>query len=160
MKIKRILLDPNPALRAPNAEVTESWDDLLRNVRKMFKVMYREGICLSLSAPQVGWNIRLFIMNPDNVTRKPEKEHVVWNPEIIKTFGDRVKLREGCLSLPKVFGDVLRYPKIILKGTGPKGPALGSFSGLAAHLIQHEMDHLEGKMCWDQYIEEKKVDAQ
>ena len=155
MKIKRVLLDPDYRLSLPNARVLDPWEDLQPNVKKMFKVMYRTGIGVGMAAPQVGWNVRLFVMNSDNKTYKPAAQRVFWNPEIVETFGEKEKMREGCLSLPKVFGDIMRYPKVHLKAMSPKGGIDEVFSGLAAQIIQHEMGHLSGQMCSELFIKKE-----
>lgn len=152
MKIKRVLLDPNPFLRAPNSDVEEPWEELRLRVRKMFKVMYRTGIGIGLAAPQVGWNVRLFIMNPDTKTNKPDAERVFWNPEITETFGEKEKMHESCLSLPGVRGEVMRHREVRLKAMSPKGEVEEIFSDLAAQIIQHEMGHLSGQLCSDIFI--------
>ncbi len=152
MKIKRVLLDPNPLLRASNSDVEESWEDLRPRVRQMFKVMYRTGIGIGLAAPQVGWNVRLFIMNPDTKSNKPDEERVFWNPEITETFGEKEKMPEECLSLPGVRGKVMRHPKVHLKAMSPKGEVEAVFKDLAAQIIQHEMGHLNGQLCSDLFI--------
>lgn len=152
LKIKRVILDPDPRLRAPNAEVTEPWEDLESRVDRMFRVMYRTGNGVGLSAPQVGWNVRLFVMNSDKASKKPQFQRVYWNPKIIEKWGDQEKLTEGCLSLPKVFGKIYRYPKIQFEAMTRKGPVHEVFEGLAAQIVQHEVGHLNGEMCWDRFL--------
>lgn len=146
-KIKRILLEPDPRLRTPNVDVTENWDELEPWTRLMFKAMYRTNNGVGLAAPQVGWNVRLFVMDPARFKEKQPRRFVVWNPRIIEFHGEPVPMREGCLSLPGVFGDVMRYPGIRLAGEGPYLCYPGRFEGIAAQIIQHEMDHLDGKIC-------------
>lgn len=154
MKIKRVILDPDPRLRAPNLDVTVPWPELETDVKRMFKVMYATGVGCGMAAPQVGWNVRLFIMNPDIASKKPRAQRVFWNPEIVAYEGDPVKKREGCLSLPNVYGDVPRHPKIRLKATSPQGPVDEGFEGLAAQIIQHEVDHLNAQLCWEKFVKE------
>lgn len=158
MKIKRVLLDPDPRLSLPNARVLEPWEDLQPNVKKMFKVMYRTGIGVGMAAPQVGWNVRLFVMNSDSKTNKPAAQRVFWNPEIVETFGEKEKMREGCLSLPDVYGDVMRYRKVHLKAMSPKGEVEEVFESLAAQIVQHEMGHLSGQMCSELFIKEGETE--
>lgn len=152
MKIKRVLLDPNPLLRASNSDVEESWEDLRLRVRLMFKVMNRTGIGVGLAAPQVGWNVRLFIMNSDTKTNKPDAKRVFWNPEITQAIGENEKMEERCLSLPGLRGHVMRYPKLILEAMSPKGEVREVFEGLAAQIIQHEMGHLNRQLCSDIFV--------
>lgn len=120
----------------------------------MFKVMYRSGNGVGLAAPQVGWNVRLFIMNPDTETKKPSAQRVFWNPEI-KFIGEPELMNEGCLSLPNVWGDVMRHPAVKLTASSPTGWLDEVFEGFEAQIIQHEMGHLKGKLCMDSFVKEK-----
>jgi peptide deformylase len=153
MKIKKVVLDPDPRLRLPNVNVTAPWADLETDVKRMFKVMYSTGVGCGLAAPQVGWNVRLFIMNPDIATKKPRAQRVFWNPDV-DLLGEPAPRREGCLSLPNVYGNVMRYPEVKLYAQSPTGPVEEVFSGLAAQIIQHEMDHLAGLLCFEKFVKE------
>lgn len=154
LKIKRVILDPDPRLRAPNVPVTEPWEYLEPLVRKMFKVMYSAGNGVGLAAPQVGWNVQLFVMNPDQQHKRPGAQRVYWNPELVELVGEPKKMREGCLSLPKVFGDILRYPKVRIKAMSPRGLVEETFEGFAAEIVQHEIDHLNSVLCWEKFEKE------
>lgn len=151
MNIKRVVLDPDPRLRAPNAEVTESWEELEPHVRRMFKVMYRAGYGVGIAAPQVGWNVRLFIMNPDTETKKPTAQRVFWNP-VIQLIGEPKLVNEGCLSRPGAFGDIMRHPAVKLMASSPTGSVDEVFEGFAAQIVQHEVGHLNGKLCMDNFV--------
>lgn len=151
MKIKRILLDPDPRLRVPCADVTEPWEELEPNVRLMFKAMYRAHHGVGLAAPQVGWSVRLFVMNPDQRTFKPQAQRVYWNPEIVQYIGEPALKNEGCLSLPHVYGDILRFPGVKLRAVTPRGPVEEVLDGAAAWIVQHEVDHLNGKLCYEHW---------
>lgn len=151
IKIKRVILDPDPRLRAPNVDVDAPWEDLEPWVRKMFKVMYHTGVGVGMAAPQVGWNVRLIVLNPDNKARKPAAERVYWNPTIA-TLGEPEKKWEGCLSLPKVYGDVMRYPEVRLQAQSPTGPVDEIVKGYAAQILQHEVGHLNGELCWERFV--------
>jgi peptide deformylase len=98
LKIKRVVLHPDPRLTAPNAEVVEGWDELEPWVRLMWKALRNNWTCgVGLAAPQVGWNARLFIMDTDAREHKPENRRVFWNPEILKREGEPELKKEGCL---------------------------------------------------------------
>jgi peptide deformylase len=158
LKIKRILLEPDPRLRAPNIDVTEAWGELQPWVRLMWKAMgnaWTKGV--GLAAPQVGWNVRLFVMNADIHHNKPEYRRVFWNPTITEFRGTAVPTKEGCLSLPNVWGQVLRYPEVRLTAMSPTGPIDLVYTDLAAQCVQHEMDHLKGELCLDKLT--KKLEA-
>lgn len=146
-KIKRIVLSPDPRLNAPNADVTESWDELQPWVRLMWKAMrdtWTQGV--GLAAPQVGWNVRLFVMNADTQNNLPQHRMVIWNPRMILT-GQMQVMKEGCLSLPKCWAHIRRCKEVRLQAMSPSGPIDRIFTGLAAHAIQHEMDHLDGRLA-------------
>jgi peptide deformylase len=148
MKIKKILLDPNPILRKPSVDIDGWTTEVAANVKKMFKVMYRNGNGVGLAACQVGWNVRLFIMNPDP-DMKPQHERIYMNPVITVKHGEPEKVEEGCLSLPGVYGDVMRYKHVIMKADTPDGPQEIEFKGFPAQIVQHELGHLDGQLCSD-----------
>lgn len=162
MKIKRIILEPDPRLRAPNVDVTEPWEEIRPYVKLMFKAMYRTGNGVGLAAPQVGWHVRLFVMNPVrfkySLNFDQKQEHVFWNPSVA-LLGDPVPMREGCLSLPGVFGDVPRHPRVHLVAMSPQGPVEQDFEGFAAQIIQHEVDHLAGRLCYERLVKKKEASA-
>lgn len=152
MKIKRVILDPDPRLRAPNAAVEASWSELEPLVRQMFKIMYSTGHGVGLAAPQVGWNVRLFVMNPDSASKKPAAQRIYWNPAIVDTFGLPMKMREGCLSRPGIFGAVFRYQQVKMRAMTPKGIVEEVLEGLAAQIVQHEVGHLNAELCWERFV--------
>lgn len=101
-----------------------------------------------LSANQIGYNVSVAVIN--NVDE--DNEFVIINPEILETYGDEVELREGCLSIPGVAGHVKRHLSIKLKYMDEKGKVQeGFFVGNTAHIIQHEIEHLNGKLYIDNY---------
>jgi len=116
-----------------------------------------EGV--GLAAPQIGKNISVFIM-------KPKKEiKVIINPKILKIWrrpkGQKIdpkkSIMEGCLSLPHYYSPVKRAPKVTLKYLDANGKDRTEiFKGLEAHIIQHEVDHLKGKLFVDVILEQKK----
>jgi peptide deformylase len=153
LKIKRVLLEPDPRLRLPNADVTETWDELEPWVKLMWKAMYRAKNGVGLAAPQVGWNVRLFVMNADQKTFLPSMQRVFWNPSYTG-FGEPVLKNEGCLSLPNVYGSIPRFHEIRLEAMTPEGPVIQVHDGFTAHIIQHEIDHLNGKLCFKHWVME------
>src|SRR5438552_18797327 len=95
-----LILYPDPRLRKVSTPVAEITPALLERVRDMFPVMY-EAKGIGLAAPQVGWNVRLFVMN---VSGEPEDEGVLLNPEVVDERGGLKAMEEGCLSLPEIRG--------------------------------------------------------
>jgi peptide deformylase len=161
-----LILYPDPRLRKVSTPVSEITPALLARVRDMFPVMYEEkGI--GLAAPQVGWNVRLFIMN---VSGEPEDELVLVNPEIVGRDGSAL-MEEGCLSLPEIRGKFARPAKVKVRARTVLGSALRETTdlskvtlqdseieadGLVARCIQHEMDHLDGILIIDKFSPAKK----
>jgi peptide deformylase len=136
----RVLGDPILRERtAPTPAVTE---DVCTLVENMFDTMYAaEGI--GLAAPQVGRTERVFVMDVD------ENPLALINPEIIQREGSE-RAEEGCLSIPEIFGDVDRATRVVARAIGVDGkPFEVEMTGLAARCIQHELDHLDGKLFID-----------
>src|SRR6266853_1778556 len=102
-----LIFYPDPRLRKVSTPAGEITVSLLEKVRDMFPVMYEEkGI--GLAAPQIGWNVRLFVMN---VTGEPEDEIALVNPEVVGRDGSAL-MEEGCLSLPEIRGKFSRPAKV------------------------------------------------
>jgi peptide deformylase len=136
----RVLGDPVLRERtSPMQAVTTAVREL---VADMFETMYAaEGI--GLAAPQVGRAERVFVMDVD------ENPLTMINPEIILREGSE-RAEEGCLSIPEIFGDVNRAARIVARATGVDGISFEvELSGLAARCVQHELDHLDGKLFID-----------
>jgi peptide deformylase len=129
-------------LRAETALIANFDADLQRLIDDMFETMYAaEGI--GLAAPQIGHAARLAIVD---VEKNPI---VLINPEIVSEEGND-RAEEGCLSIPDIYGDVDRATTIRVRAldrTG--GPFETEVSGLLARAIQHEIDHLHGKLFID-----------
>ena len=117
-----------------------------RLITWMYKAMYQHhGI--GLAAIQVGYQLRMFVMD---CTRSQENPKVYINPEIVEKSDETLRDNEGCLSAPGKTGDVSRHIRIILKYQDEDGKEQRkTFYNLEARCIQHEMDHLDGKLCID-----------
>lgn len=156
-KIKHLIPESDPRLKAVN-RCFESpllvWPEIQENVKKMFKIMYATGHGVGLAAPQVGWNAALFIMNPDSDTKKPQAQRIFWNPLIAEKIGEPVVMKEGCLSRAGVYGRVIRYPSVRMEAYTPSGLIRETFTGFAAQIVQHEVDHLFGILCFEKFIKE------
>jgi peptide deformylase len=137
-------------LRKTASNITEFNSDLSDFIEDMINTMMRyEGI--GLAAPQVGKLSNVFVCQIPG-----SKPQVFINPEIIGTSQEQVPYEEGCLSIPSLYGDVIRPEKISIQGYNLKGrPFKIDAEGLLARVIQHEMDHLKGILFID-YIDEKK----
>jgi peptide deformylase len=146
---------PHPALRWKSRPVTEINADLRAIVRRMFELMY-EHKGIGLAANQVGLPLRLFVINLTGEVSEKDEEIVFINPEIIRRKGTETG-EEGCLSLPKLYGDVRRAEKIVVEAFDLEGQGFEvSVDELAARAIQHESDHLDGILFPDRMTETAK----
>ena len=136
----RVLGDP--ILREETMPVGEVTDELRRLIDDMFETMYAaKGI--GLAAPQVGRRERLTVIDLEDAP------YVLINPEIVERAGT-AKAEEGCLSIPDVYGDVERASHVVVRATGRDGkPFEIEATDLLARCIQHEIDHLHGKLFID-----------
>jgi len=138
---------PDVFLRSVSKTVPFPLDDKTKRLIKfMYKAMYQHhGI--GLAAIQVGYQKRMFVMD---CTRSQTGEKVFINPEIVERSEETIRDNEGCLSSPGKTGDVSRHIRIILKYQDENGKEeKKTFYNLEARCIQHEMDHLDGKLCID-----------
>jgi peptide deformylase len=148
-----VYLYGHPVLRAENADITAEYPDLAQLVDDMFKTMYTsEGV--GLAAPQIGRNIRLVVIDADPVGESfPEcvgRKLTLINPVVEVLDGDKVSRAEGCLSLPGLSENVSRVEHICLTWYDEKFEKHEEeMSGFLSRIVQHECDHLEGKLYID-----------
>jgi peptide deformylase len=141
----KIVLWPDPRLKKISATVTVFDETLVKLAAQMFEIM-RESKGVGLAAPQVGRNIRLFVMNHDG---DPAHDRVYVNP-LLSDAEDEEEDEEGCLSLPKVNINVYRNMKIRINAQDVTGQPFEQVeSGYLARIWQHETDHLNGIMLTD-----------
>jgi peptide deformylase len=146
-----ILEFPDPRLRK-KARPVESVDDALRQlIDDMFETMYAApGI--GLAATQVDVHQRLLVAD---VSVEKNQPWVLVNPEILEKDGIAVT-EEGCLSVPGYYEEVERAEHVRVRFTDSTGKAIEEdFEGLLAVCVQHEIDHLDGKLFVD-YLSEAK----
>jgi peptide deformylase len=136
------------------AEVIEkSTEGLKEIIENMWETMYyADGV--GLAAPQTGLSIRLFVIDgnagADEEPELSEFKKVFINPEIIELSGDKWIMNEGCLSLPEIREDVSRPDTVRIKYLDENFEEHDEvYSGFIGRVIQHEYDHLEGKLFID-----------
>jgi peptide deformylase len=131
---------PNPVLMEKNRDVKPDEENLAEKIRQMFDIMYRnKGV--GLAAPQAGWNVRLFVANPDGTG--PETEKVFINPRIISASGS-VTDAEGCLSFPGLYVTVTRALEVEVEYEDAEFKTRREkLNGFMARIVQHEKDHLD-----------------
>jgi peptide deformylase len=151
----KIIHYPDPRLRLQSKAV-EAFDDVLRALAsRMFELM-RAQRGVGLAAPQVGQNVRMFVINP---TGKPEDDRVYVNPVLVEPDGED-EGEEGCLSLPNVNANVLRSKKLTIRARDLSGqPFEQTESGYVARIWQHENDHLNGVLILDHMSPVAKLGA-
>jgi peptide deformylase len=147
MAIRTILHYPDERLRKKAETVTRFDDDLRKLIDDMAESMYAApGV--GLAAPQIGESVRLFVIDIADED-EPSDLHVFINPEIVTREGKQC-FREGCLSFPGVTEEVERAEKVTVRALDRDGtPFELTADGLLAIAIQHEQDHLEGKLMID-----------
>ncbi|KPJ57675.1 MAG: hypothetical protein AMS16_01070 [Planctomycetes bacterium DG_58] len=140
----KILVYPNPFLRRP-AEPVEDTGEISDAASEMFRTMY-ENKGVGLAATQVGIGRRFFIMN---IRGESGTERVLVNPEIVETRGETVAV-EGCLSVPGIELKIPRHEWVKIRATTLDGKEIElEGDGLFARAVQHELDHLAGKLIID-----------
>lgn len=142
---------PHPALLRRAKPVARIDDALAAAVEQMFDIMY-DARGVGLAANQVALPYRLFIVNCAG-ERGEGEEHVFINPVLSRPRGTAIQ-EEGCLSLPGVRMDVRRPERIVVDAWSLDGqPIQLDVDGLLARVIQHEFDHLEGRLFTDRLPE-------
>jgi peptide deformylase len=129
-------------LRRETSPVADVTPDLVKLAEDMFETMHAaQGV--GLAAPQVGRTERLAVVEVGG------QRHVLINPEIVTRDGE-ITWEEGCLSIPEVFGDVVRAARVVVRATGLDGKTFEvEGTELLGVCMQHEIDHLHGKLFID-----------
>ncbi len=142
MSILDIRVLGDPVLRKETAVVENVTDDVRKLVNDMFETMYAaEGI--GLAAPQVGRTERITVMDVEGA------KYALINPEITSGQGS-IRGEEGCLSIPDVFGEVDRASNVTVRALNERGEEIEiEGAALLARCLQHEIDHLHGKLFVD-----------
>lgn len=145
MAIRKIIYLPDPCLRKV-AKPVETFDDELHVlIDDMFETMY-DARGVGLAAPQIGLSMRLSVID---VIGDKKQQYVLINPEIVSSSGEK-KFDEGCLSVPGTYDSVVRAEKVTVKALDRNGkPYEINADGLLAECLQHEIDHLNGKLYVD-----------
>jgi peptide deformylase len=151
-----IVLYPDPRLLQKTAPITEVTAEIRARAAEMLKLMYADrGV--GLAAPQVGWSVRLFVMNPTGDASKPAEETVLVNPRLTSRKG-RVRSEEGCLSFPKIEVEVDRAREIGVEWTDLDGKKHEEkWIDWKARIFQHELDHLDNVLLIHRMSEADRI---
>lgn len=152
-----VIKEPNEILRKKSNEIDLDLilSEKIQNLIKDMIVTMYEDDGIGLAAPQVGKNIRLFVVGKEAVKLDKKcglelKDLILINLVWQKTSRKKVVDTEGCLSVSKTFGKVKRYKNIEVKALDQKGKEIKfKASGFLARVIQHENDHLDGVLFID-----------
>jgi peptide deformylase len=140
----------DPVLRKVCTEIDENYPDLQQLISNMFDTMYAAS-GVGLAAPQVNLPIRLFIVDTgEDENGNPGYKKVFINAKIVEETGEPWAFNEGCLSIPDIREDVYRKPNIRITYFDENWVQHEEeVTGMPARVIQHEYDHIEGKLFTD-----------
>lgn len=146
MALLPILEFPDPRLRTVAEPVSEFNDELRQLIKDMFETMY-DAPGIGLAATQINVHQRIITIDTSEEKNEPL---VVINPQIEVLAEETEKMQEGCLSVPGFYEDVVRPNKILLTAQDENGDSYTlEADDLLAVCIQHEIDHLDGKLFVD-----------
>ena len=149
MTVRNILLHPDPRLKKVATPVASVSDELRRLADDMLETMY-DAPGIGLAAPQVAVMDRLIVMDCAKEEDATPEPMVLINPEVVWTSEDRSVYDEGCLSIPEQYAEVERPSEVEVSWLGLDGQEKRErFDGLWATCVQHEIDHLDGKLFID-----------
>lgn len=138
-----------PVLNKVCVDIEKTYPELTQLLENMYETMYNAS-GVGLAAPQIGLPIRIFIadsiqMESDKTPEFKGIKKTFINAEILEETGDEWAYEEGCLSIPKINGEVIRPEKLKIKYLDEQFVEhIEEFDGLNARVIQHEYDHIEG----------------
>ena len=148
MAHRPILTHPDPRLRRPAEPVSGVDDELRALTDEMLRTMY-DAPGIGLAATQLGVMRQVFVMDCNGPDEGPDP-YVFLNPELVWTSEETATSEEGCLSIPDVYEDVTRPARVRLRWLGLDGEIHEQeFTDRPAVCVQHELDHLKGRLFID-----------
>lgn len=149
MTVRSIILHPDPRLKKTADPIAAPTAELAALAADMLQTMY-DAPGIGLAAPQVGVLKRLIVMDCEKGDDAVPRPMVLLNPAVVWTSEARTTYEEGCLSIPDQYGDVERPAEVTVKWLALDGSKQEeTFRGLWATCVQHEIDHLDGKLFID-----------
>ena len=144
MTIFPIRVLPDPVLKRKAKRVSTIDSSVRKLIADMLETMHAEPGRVGLAAPQVGVSLRVIVIGIPG-----EDDIVLINPEIVRRKGERL-VDEGCLSVPGYIGQIKRAESVTVKGRNQSGKEIRiKADGLLAEALEHEIDHLNGKLYID-----------
>ncbi len=148
MSTRRIIVYGHPSLRKVAGPVREVDGEVAALITDLFDTMY-EAPGIGLAAPQVDTLLRVVVVDPTPLDEPGTRKLALVNPEVLEYSGSEVR-EEGCLSIPGVYADVRRPARILVAYVDPEGKERQEeMTGIMARVVQHEIDHLDGKLFVD-----------
>ncbi len=149
--------DKNINLRKPCSEVTDFGDQFQKTVDDLIDTFWSHKIAVGLAANQIGVPLKVAVINHTRDINNPIL--VLVNPEIVELTGKKDRKKESCMSVPHFAGDVERRKKVSIQYQDRYGEAKTlDAEGFLARVIQHEVDHLEGKLYLDRMEDISKIE--
>ncbi|KUJ85095.1 peptide deformylase [Ruegeria marisrubri] len=146
---RTILIHPDPRLKKVCAPVSDITDDLRKLADDMLETMY-DAPGIGLAAPQIGVLDRLIVLDCVKEEGEAPRPLVMFNPQIVSASDETNVYEEGCLSIPEQFAEITRPKEVEVAWMDRDGNARQEvFDGLWATCVQHEIDHLNGKLFID-----------
>ncbi|MEO1723538.1 MAG: peptide deformylase [Pseudomonadota bacterium] len=151
--IRPIVIHPDPRLKKVCDPVAEVDDGIRTLMKDMLDTMY-DAPGIGLAAPQVGVNQRVVVMDcasRDETSKEDELRPMkLANPEIVWSSEEMITQEEGCLSIPDIYADIARPAAVRVRWLDENGAEHeDDFTGIWAVCVQHEIDHLDGKLFID-----------
>ncbi len=144
-----ILIHPDPRLKKLCAPVADISDELRKLADNMLSTMY-DAPGIGLAAPQVGVLERLIVVDCVKEEGEAPRPLIMFNPTVVSSSEEMNTYEEGCLSIPDQYADVTRPAEVEVAWIDKDGkPQQEVFDGLWATCVQHEIDHLDGKLFID-----------
>lgn len=154
--VRRVLTHPDPILSRRSVEVDPADPATLALARELVATMRSSPACVGLSAPQIGESVRVFCVDVTGHRRAKSCAGLVVmaNPRILTRTGN-VVMREGCLSVPDLTGDVARAAEVTVEGVEPESGRLLRIdaNAIEARCLLHEIDHLDGFLFLERVLD-------
>lgn len=149
---------PHPALRHLSKPLRRVDAELVSMIQEMFELMYsHKGV--GLAANQVNLPYRMFVANPEGDRQRKDKEYVFINPVLSQPKGS-AEAEEGCLSIPGLYADVKRPERVTISAFNLQGEEVTmELDGLFGRIVQHETDHLDGRLFVDRLSPTSQMDV-
>jgi len=157
--IRRVLTRPAPVLARRSRDIDPRAPGVVALAEELVATMRQSPACVGLAAPQVGESVRMFCMDVTGHRKAKSCAGLVVmvNPRIVERSADIV-MREGCMSVPNLTGDVARAERVVVEGFLPGSTSLirVAADGMEARCLQHEIDHLDGFVFVDRIDDPSK----